>query len=479
MERKSGVLMHISSLPGEFSCGCFSKEAEKFIDLLSECGFSYWQILPVCPVDDVGSPYKSHSAFAGNIFFIDIEKLFEKGLVLKEELERSRQTTPYSCEFDRLFTEREELLLNASKRLDAAEKNKVNEFIENNNYLNKFCKFMALKRANGNKEWQVWESNEFDEAIEFMYRFSQVEFFNQWQEIKAYANKKGIKIIGDAPIYVAPDSADTWGDAGQFNLDEKGYPKEVAGVPPDYFCIDGQLWGNPLYDFEYMEKDDYKWWTDRIKHLLTLFDAVRIDHFRAFDAFWSVPYSSETAKDGKWIKGPGMKLINKFLEVKGDGMIIAEDLGDIDDSVRELVDKSTFPGMRVFQFGFLGDDDSIHKPHNYINNCVAYSGTHDNNTLLGYLWELDDEKRKNMLEYCGYKDTNWEQGYENMIRAIFQSSAGLVILPIQDILKFGSDTRLNTPGSTENNWKYRVEKSQLLNIDANYWKNLNKMYGRL
>lgn len=479
MERKSGVLMHISSLPGEFSCGSFSDEAKNFIDFLVSCGFSYWQILPVCPVDEYGSPYKSHSAFAGNIFFVDIEKLFKKGLITKDELELSKQKTPYTCEVERLFKEREELLLSASKRIDNSEKNKVNEFIENNKYLNNFCKFMALKKANDSKAWQEWEIEAFDEDIEFMYRFSQYEFFNQWQEIKTYANENGIKIIGDAPIYVAADSSDTWGEEKQFNLDEYGYPKEVAGVPPDYFCEDGQLWGNPLYDFDYMEKEDYKWWKDRIKHLLNLFDAVRIDHFRAFDAFWSVPYSAETAKDGKWIKGPGMKLINKFLEAKGDGMIIAEDLGDIDDSVRRLVEESTFPGMRVFQFGFLGDDDSIHKPHNYINNCVAYSGTHDNNTLLGYLWELDDEKRKHMLKYCGYKDFNFEQGYENIIRTIFQSSAGLVILPIQDILKFGSDTRLNTPGSKENNWTYRVEKSQLLSIDANYWKDLNKMYGRL
>jgi len=479
LERKSGVLMHISSLWGDFSCGSFSEAAKEFIDFLSDCGFSYWQMLPFCPVDEYGSPYKSYSAFAGNIFFIDLEKLLKEGLITKEELEENKQLTPYLCEFDRLFSKRPELLFDASKRVSAEMKEKIEKFIAENSYIEKYCEFMALKEVNDGVEWQKWENTKKDTDVEFMYKFSQYIFFKQWREIKDYAKEKGIKLIGDVPIYVASDSSDTWGDKNQFNLNEKGYPKEVAGVPPDYFSADGQLWGNPLYNFDVMEKDGYKWWLDRIKHMLWMFDGVRIDHFRAFESFWSVPFEAKTAKDGKWIKGPGMKLLEKFAEVKGDGLIIAEDLGDITEEVVKLVEESGFPGMRVFQFGFLSDGDSTHKPHNYINNSVAYSGTHDNNTLLGYLWELDDNTRREMLEYCGYTSSDWEKGYENIIRTIMKSASGLVVFPIQDILKYGSDTRFNTPGTSKNNWTYRVTKDQLSGIDKGYWKKMNKIYGRI
>ena len=228
-----------------------------------------------------------------------------------------------------------------------------------------------------------------------------------------------------------------------------------------------------------MEKDGFKWWTDRIRHMLKYFDGIRLDHFRAFESFWSVPPEAKTAKEGKWIKGPGMKLINKFLQIKGDSLIIAEDLGDITEAAAELVKESGFPGMRVFQFGFLSSEDSVHKPHNYINNSVAYSGTHDNNTLLGYLWELEENNRRYMLEYCGYTENDWEKGYENMIRTIMASGAGLVMLPIQDILRYGADTRLNTPGTSENNWKYRVTKEQLSGIDRDYWRKMNELYSRI
>lgn len=470
--------MHISSLPGDFSCGSFSKEAKDFIDFLSDSGFSYWQTLPFCPPDECGSPYKSCSAFAGNMFFVDLNKLFKDGLILEEELGKSRQNTPYLCEFERLFENRLSLFLSASKRISGEKKEKIEDFIKNNPYIEKYCEFISKKSANNGKVWQEWKNFDTDADILFMHKFIQYEFFTQWKKIKDYANQKGIKIIGDLPIYVSPDSADTWGNKNEFLLDEKGYPRMVAGVPPDYFSADGQLWGNPLYDFEKMEKNGFNWWLDRIKHMLDVFDGIRIDHFRAFESFWAVPNGAESAKDGKWIKGPGMKLIERIAEMSKDKLIIAEDLGEITKEVEELVEKSGFPGIRVFQFGFLSDADNPHKPHNYINNSVAYSGTHDNNTLLGYLWELDDGKRKNMLEYCGYTESDWEKGYESMIRTILRSSAGLTIFPIQDILGYGSDTRLNTPGTSENNWRYRVTKEQLLSIDRAYWKKLNELYER-
>lgn len=475
MKRSSGVLMHISSLWGDYSSGSFGKAAKEFADFLSECGCSYWQVLPFCPTDEYNSPYKSYSTFAGNPFFVDIEVLFEKGLVTGGELNSARQQTPYYCEFERLRTQRLELLARASSR--AEKRNEIEAFIANNPHIANFCEFMALKEANNLKPWWEWTVTKPDKDRLFMWQFIQYEFFAQWEQVKEYVNKKGIKIIGDIPFYVALDSADIWKNKEQFMIDEKNVPIAVAGVPPDYFAKDGQLWGNPLYNWEEMKKNGYKWWCDRISAMLELFDGVRIDHFRALESFWAVPFGAETAREGSWKKGPGMDLISKIKEVSGDKLIIAEDLGDITEAVNELVAESGFPGMRVFQFGFM-DENSTHKPHNYINNCVAYSGTHDNNTLLGYLWELGDENRRQMLEYCGYTDPDWERGFDAMLRTIYRSSAGLVILPIQDLLGYGSDTRINTPGRADGNWSYRITKAQLDGIDKEKFKRFNKIYAR-
>ena len=475
MERKSGVLMHISSLNGDYSIGSFGKEAKHFIDFLADCGFSYWQVLPFCMVDECNSPYKSYSAFGGNPYFVDLKLLNEDGLVTDDELSEHKQGNPYVCEYNRLYNTRVKLLTNASKRVKDREK--IEEFISENEHIKNFCKFMALKAANNELPWYEWQTDGIDDEVLFAWKFIQYEFFNQWAEIKKYANEKGIKLVGDIPIYVSQDSCDVWSNKKQYCLDEEGNPKLVAGVPPDYFSADGQLWGNPLYDWDEMKKDDYKWWSDRIKHMATMFDAIRIDHFRAVESFWAVPASAKTAKEGSWKKGPGMELVDVIKEAAGDTFIIAEDLGDITKEVEELVRTSGFPGMRVFQFGFLGDGDSTHKPHNYPDNCVAYTGTHDNNTLLGYLWELDDESRKKMLKYCGHTG-DWGNGCESIIRTMYQSHAGLVIMPIQDLLGYGSDTRLNTPGRAEGNWQYRITKEQLDSIDKQRFKELNVLYSR-
>ncbi len=475
MKRSSGVLMHITSLWGEYSCGSFGKSALQFIDFLAECGFTYWQVLPFCPADDYNSPYKSYSTFAGNPFFVDLEELAKEDLITKDELTSAKEQTPYSCEFERLRKNRYALLLSASKR--AANKDEVNDYISKNPYLQDFCEFMALKAANNLLPWWEWTVNTPNEDILFMWKFIQFHFFRQWSKIKTYANGKGIKFIGDIPFYVAHDSSDVWKHKDQFLIDEDNIPVSVAGVPPDYFAKDGQLWGNPLYDWEAMKKNDYKWWQDRISAMLNLFDGVRIDHFRAMESFWAVPYGEETARCGKWCKGPGMDLISKIQSIATGKLIIAEDLGDIDEAVVKLVEESTFPGMRVFQFGFMGGD-STHKPHNYINNSVAYSGTHDNNTLLGYLWELSDGNRQEMLEYCGYSHPDWEKGFNAMLRTIYRSSAGLVIFPIQDLLGYGSDTRLNIPGKADGNWSYRITCDQLNSIDKEKFKKYNRLYNR-
>ena len=476
MERKSGVLMHISSLFGDYSIGSFGNEAKYFVDFLKSCGFTYWQVLPFCMVDECNSPYKSYSAFGGNPYFVDLNKLKEKGLLTDEELVSQRQMTPYSAEYVRLYHTRCDVLKKASLRV----KNKieVENFISSHPYIEQFCMFMAYKEANNQKPWTDWDSDTIDEEVLFMWKFIQYEFFAQWKEIKDYANSQGIKIIGDIPIYVSFDSCDVWSNKEQFLLDEKGYPTSVAGVPPDYFSADGQLWGNPLYNWDKMKTDGYKWWCDRITHMFEMFDGVRIDHFRAFESYWAVDAKETTARNGKWQKGPGMDIIDKFKEIAGNKLIIAEDLGDLSEDVIKMVKESGLPGMRVFQFGFLSDDDSTHLPHNYIPKSVAYSGTHDNNTLLGYLWELDDNTRKRMLDYCGYESSDWERGMDSIIKTIFRSASSLCILPIQDLLGYGSDTRINIPGKADGNWQYRLTKEQLDSIDKKKFAHYNHLYKR-
>lgn len=467
--------MHVSTLFGNYSTGSFGDNARYFIDFLSDCGFSYWQVLPFYMPDSYNSPYQSHSAFSGNPYFIDLDILYKKGYITKSDLDSARQVSPYSCEFERLRKDRLTLLLKASKNAPAKE---VCEFISLHPYIEEFCTFMAIKAANAQKPWQEWKSDTPDPDILFMWKFIQYEFFTQWCEIKSYANKKGIKIIGDIPIYVAYDSSDVYYHKELFQLDKRDLPTAVAGVPPDYFAEDGQLWGNPLYNWDKMEEDGFLWWRERLSHMLTLFDGVRIDHFRGLESYWSVPYTAKTAREGKWVKAKGEKFIDVIKEVSGDKLIIAEDLGDITEEVEKLVEYSGFPGMRVFQFGFLSEGDNPHKCHNYKNNSVAYTGTHDNNTLLGYVWELDDESRHEMLSYCGFNEPDWDKCYDSVIRTIFASSAGLVILPIQDLLLYGSDTRLNTPGSAEGNWAYRITKEQLESIDKKKFIEFNRLYNR-
>ena len=475
MNRSSGVLMHISTLWGDYSCGSFGSAAKEFVDLLAGCGFSWWQVLPFCPTDEYNSPYKSYSTFAGNPYFVDLPTLFDEGLITREELDAAKQKTPYACEFESLAENRIKLLFSASKRV--ADKSQVEEFVAKNPYIADYCEFMALKDANEQKPWWEWTTDVCNPETLFMHKFIQFKFHSQWQEVKKYANEKGVKIIGDIPFYVAQDSSDVWRNKEMFLLDKRDMPTAVAGVPPDYFAEDGQLWGNPLYNWAKMKADGYRWWLDRMNFMLDLFDGVRIDHFRAFSSFWSVPYGDETARNGHWEIGPGMDLISKFKELAGDKLIIAEDLGDIDEDVIKLVEDSGFPGMRVFQFGFFGGD-STHRPHHYINNSVAYSGTHDNNTLLGYLWELSDQSRKEMLTYCGYTDADWEKGFDSMLRTLYVSSAGLLILPVQDLLGYGSDTRLNTPGKADGNWSFRITKDQLNSINKEKFIKLNKTYFR-
>lgn len=475
MNRESGILFHITSLPGDYGCGSFGKEARAFVDFLKESGFGYWQVLPFCPPDPCGSPYKSVSAFAGNPYCIDLEALYQDGLLSEAELLAERNPNPYLCDFEAL-NKRYQLFLTVSKRI--TDRSLIEAFIKENPMLDDFCHFMALKAANEDKPWWEFDPDVFEDTdVLFMHRFLQYTFFTQWKALRQYANENGIKIIGDMPIYVDIDSAEVYANRENFLLDERGKPTLVAGVPPDYFSPEGQLWGNPLYNWAYMKKDGYSWWKSRMAHTMMLFDGVRIDHFRAFSAYYAVDANADNAKNGTWMKGPGLPFIKVLKEAASGGMIIAEDLGDIDDNVKKLVKASGFPGMRVFQFGF-DSDDCYHRPHSYIPNCVAYSGTHDNNTLLGYLWELETDKKKLMLEYIGVAEEKWQEAVFPIIKCLMRSSANLVVFPLQDILAYGRDTRMNTPGLDRNNWAVRFTSSQINSIDRPYFKWLNMMYER-
>lgn len=469
--------MHVSSLPGQYSEGSLGREAYDWIDFLADGGFSCWQVLPFCIPDEYNSPYKSYSAFSLNPYFIDLPTLADKGLITQNELSSARQKTPYSCEFDRLSRERIALLSLAASRV--RDRSGVEAFIKDHPHTGAFCRFMALRDLNGQREWQEWDKDEPDPDVLFAWEFMQFEFYTQWTALKAYANGKGISIIGDIPIYVALDSSDVRENPSLFRLDGDNRPIFIAGVPPDYFAKDGQIWGNPLYDWDEMAKDGYKWWRERAEFMAELFDGVRIDHFRGLESYFAIPANEKTARNGKWVKGPGMALVNALKEAAPDCFFIAEDLGDITPEVRALVDESGFPGMRVLQFGFLGDKNSPHLPHNYDNNCVAYTGTHDNNTLLGYVWELDDETRTLLLAYFGYKEDDWDKCYGDVLREMFMSHAGLLILPVQDLLLYGRDTRLNTPGSSDGNWSYRVTSAQLSLLDKDKFRRWNSLYGRI
>ncbi len=475
-ERKSGVLMHISSLPGKYSCGAFGRAAFDFIDFLWESGFSFWQVLPFCMPDRYSSPYASYGAFSGNPNFIDLDLLAEEGLLTEEELESAAQTTPYAAEFARLAAQRLPLLRMAYRRF--TDRAAIDAFFAELPELRNFCSYMAIKDRLGDTPWQEWQDAVPDEDDLYFHGFLQLMFDRQWRAVKAYANQRGIKIIGDIPIYVALDSADVYFHRELFALDESGYPTEVAGVPPDFFSADGQLWGNPLYRWDKMKEDGYAWWCNRISYMLRLFDGVRIDHFRGLESYFAVRATETTARNGVWKKGPGKPFIRAIRAVAGNAFMIAEDLGVTTDAVHELVDYSGFACMRVLQFGFTTPPDLLHRPHMYPVNAAAYTGTHDNTPLLAYLLEAGEETRREIFRYCGYEGSDFPVGFRSVVRTLFRSPARLVMLPIQDLLRYGCDTRMNTPGRAEGNWSYRVTEEQLASIDKAYLRELVTAYGR-
>lgn len=498
-QRGAGVLLHISSMPSPYGVGVFDENAKHFIDRIADMGFTYWQVLPFNPIDSANSPYCSPSAFAGNYIYINPQGLKDMGLATDDEVrENLYDGTPYTAEYEFAGAKRLALLKSAFNRINDDIARDIKAFEIENEWVTDYAVYMAVKELENGKPWWEWENNHahYFECIKDIYsyeeraafwKFVQYLFYKQWNELKAYANKKGIAIIGDMPIYVAMDSVDVWSNLPMFLIDEKTLKVEkVAGVPPDYFSEDGQLWGNPIYDWDAMKRDNYSWWISRLSHALKTYDTVRIDHFRAFASYWAVPADSKTAKVGEWIDGPRMDLFDKVFEEFGkDAPIIAEDLGVFGQDVVDLLEDTGFPGMKVVQFGFDPNGDSSHLPHNAEKNSINYVGTHDNNTILGWLWEASEDERKFALDYCHFGGDNWGEGgyYSRSCRAVteavWQSASNVAIIALQDMCGFGADARMNIPGVPDKNWRFRTTTDTINSIDTDYFKRINVLYRRM
>ena len=470
MTRQAGVLLPLCSLPSKHGIGSMGKAAMDWVDFLNAACQSCWQVLPLGPTGFGNSPYQSYSAFAGDPIYIDLGQLADQGLVKKSRLKKAEWgDDPTRIDYDLVRKEKDAVLRKAFENFKK-DKAAARFRSKNADWIEDYALFMALKAQNPDLPWYSWDEGlrlrdpkalkaarqNLQKEIDYQV-FTQYLFFRQWGELKKYAGKKGIKIIGDAPIYVSADSADVWANPGLFQLDSSGMPTAVAGCPPDAFSEDGQLWGNPLYRWDLMKEDGYSWWISRLKANLDMFDILRIDHFRGFESYWSIPYADDTAKNGKWCKGPGMDFIKAVNKALPDAAIIAEDLGLLTPAVYKLLRQSGYPGMKILQFAFSAGEESSYLPHNLPNHCVVYTGTHDNDTTLGWLSSASEDDLLKVQDYLGFdtlKDGVWA-----VIRAALCSVADLCIIPAGDYLGLGAEARINTPSTLgPHNWSWRMEK---------------------
>ncbi|CDR30800.1 4-alpha-glucanotransferase [Acholeplasma oculi] len=485
--RKAGILLHISSLPSKYGIGTFGKEAYKFVDFLQSTHQSYWQILPLGPTSYGDSPYQTFSAFAMNPYFIDLDILVQEKLLKKSEILDSTSSETH-VDFERLYHERFIVLRSAYNRFDKTDSNYI-EFLRNESYwLPDYALFMALKASHDGKSWMYWseayrlrEKEAIEKAyvthqneIEFHY-FLQFKAYQQWYRLKTYANQKGIEFIGDMPIYVSYDSSDVWTKPQYFQLDENKMPTLVAGVPPDNFSQDGQLWGNPLYRWDVLEKDYYSWWIDRVRSNTYMFDLLRIDHFIGFVNYFGIPFGDKTARNGVWYKGPGQKLFDAIKWQLGDKRIIAEDLGAITDEVRALLQYTGFPGMKLLQFAFDSREESDYIPHLYTKNVIAYTGTHDNETTEQWFKKLPPRDLKYCLDYINHQKGSKT---DSLIKATLASIANDAIIPMQDYLNLGSEARFNIPSTLGGNWVWRLKPTEIDRMTKMKIKRFTHLYGR-
>ncbi len=495
-------MIHLSSLPSPHGIGTMGQAAREFVDFLVASGQSLWQLLPICPTSYGDSPYQSYSTYAGNPYFIDLDELCAMGLLERADYENvDWESACDSVNYGVLYEKRYPILRKAAERFLRRIEGSSQVFIgqeyerfcaENEFWLSDFALFMALKEVHGGKPWSEWAPEyrncevsalswarqELAHEIEVV-KVYQFLFWRQWWALKAYAAERGIEVIGDLPIYVSMDSVDVWAHPELFQLDENKVPASVAGVPPDGFTAEGQLWGNPLYDWEYMERTGFDWWVNRIRYLCRVYDILRIDHFRAFESYYVVRFGETTAKNGEWRKGPGMKLFQAVEEKIGRQKIIAEDLGYLTDAVRELLRETGFPGMKVLEFAFDSRDSSENEylPHNYVRNCVAYAGTHDNNTIKGWFADISSEDAAYAREYLRV-DLSGEEAYWDVICALWASVADVVIVQMQDLLGLDAKARMNTPSTLGENWRWRIGTPLSMDEIAEKLRKITKMYGR-
>ena len=492
MERSSGILLPLFSLPSPYGIGTMGLAAYDFADLLHAAGQRYWQMLPLGPTSYGDSPYQSFSSYAGNPYLIDLDLLIEDGLLTEQEVcDRNWGEDPRHVDYGKLYENRLDLLKKAAERGWMRDSGAVAGFTEKNaSWLPDYALFMALKRHFGMKPWQEWP----DEAVRLhdpaalaryrellredveLFTYIQFLFFRQWTALKSYINSLGIGIIGDLPIYVAMDSADVWAERSMFRLDSRGVPTEVAGVPPDYFSKDGQLWGNPLYDWERMRQTGYAWWKERIAAAARLFDVIRIDHFRGLESYWAIPYGDKTARGGKWVKGPGHDFVRAMQERFPDLRLIAEDLGFLTDDVIRLQKDSGWPGMKVLEFAFDSRDTSSYLPHSYGENCICYTGTHDNAPLALWRTEADKADIAFAVQYLGLND---REGFNRgIIRGGMSSVAKLFVAQMQDWLDLGAGHRMNIPGTSRGNWEWRMLPGEASKKLAGQIREMTRIYGR-
>lgn len=495
--RECGILLPIASLPSEYGIGAFSKEAYDFIDKLKEAGQNYWQILPVGPTGYGDSPYQSFSAFAGNPYFIDLEQLIKEGLLTKAECRKAdfgkdAGTIDYEAIYNNRFLVLRKAYERWKKKVDKPDK-ELAKLLEADlcEETKEYCFYAAVKKSFGEKNWAEWDEDiklrrpkavkryqeELADEILF-FEFQQMEFKKQWSKLKSYAHKQGIRIIGDIPIYVAFDSADSWCHPELFQFDEESRPVSVAGCPPDGFSATGQLWGNPLYRWDYHEKTGFAWWMQRMEYCFDLYDVVRVDHFRGFDEYYSIPAGEETAMHGAWKKGPGLSIFKKMKETFGTVDIIAEDLGFLTPTVRKLLEDTGFPGMKVLQFAFDSRETSNYLPYFYPHNCVVYTGTHDNDTIRGWYKALDPEDRKLSVDYMNNPGATEEEISWDFIRLALASVADLAVIPIQDYLSLDGEARINLPSTLGGNWTWRLKKGQFTPEIIKRCREMNQLYGR-
>lgn len=488
--RKSGILNHISSLPSPYGIGTLGAEERKFVDFLAYSCQSYWQVLPVSPTGFGDSPYQSFCSFAGNPYFIDLDMLCQDGYLLEDEYKSIDWGERERVDYGLLYEKRFPVLYKAADRLLSSPPEDFDFWCASNAFwLDNYSLFMAIKNANGGAAWSSWEKplkfrkpealrdarENYSRDIACWKAFEYM-FFRQWSQLRSYAHEKGVSIIGDIPIYVSPDSTDVWSEPGWFRLNDELMPTEVAGCPPDAFTEDGQLWGNPLYDWGRMREDGFSWWIRRIAHQFEIYDVLRLDHFRGFDAYYAIASGEETARNGRWHKGPGIEFFDTLNYAIGKRSYIAEDLGFLTPTVSKLLDDSGLPGMKVLQFAFDSREDSDYLPHNYNHHCVAYTGTHDNNTINGWFQSISDADRDKAMRYMRVHEG--ESLPKAMISTLLSCPADLAIVTVQDLLELGSEGRINTPSTNLGNWQWRMKTDDLKPHHAEWLKEQTALYGR-